>query len=91
MLNWIFSTVIPILIILIALFVYRPLNFQRIVKALTKTLMPLFTYSLLMYYLETEDYINTSWVTYTVFMLFIPYLVVVLVLNGVVWTRRKKA
>lgn len=91
MANWIFSTILPLMIVGIALWLQRPLDFQRIVKGLTKTLFPIFTYCLLMYYLESEDKINTSWVTYTVGMFYIPYLAIVLIMNFVAWSKRRKA
>lgn len=88
---WIYSTVIPIVIIAAVVLFYRPLNFQRTTKALTITLMPLITYALLIYFLEEENYIDSSWAYWTLVFFFIPYLIVVLILNGIAWNKRGKA
>ncbi len=88
---WIYSAIVPIGIILVTLLFFRPLNFQRVVAALTKTLIYLVTYTLLVYYLEGEHWIDSSWAVPTLFFFFIPYLVVVLILNGIAWNKRKKA
>lgn len=88
---YLYSGVIPIAIIILVLWFNRPLSFQRVVTALTKTLIYLFIYILLVYYLDSEHWIDSSWAIPTLFFFFAPYLVVVLILNGVAWSKRRKA
>ena len=88
---WMYSTVIPVAIIIVAMLFYRPLNFQKITKALGISLIPLITYTLLVYFLEMENYIDSSWAFQTLIFFFIPYLAVVLILNGIAWNKRRKA
>ena len=87
---WTYSAIIPIGIILISIFVYRPLNFQRITKGLTISLIPLVTYTLLVYFLEMENYIDSSWAFFSLIFFFVPYVVTVLILNVVLWNRKRK-
>jgi len=91
MMFYIYSGVIPIAIIILVLWFNRPLSFQRITRAATISILPLLIYTLLIYYVEGEDIIDVGWVSYTLTFFFIPYLIGVLILNGVAWRKRKKA
>ena len=88
---YIYSGVIPIAIIAVILWLQRPLNFQRTIKALTITIVPLVVYMSLVYFLQMGDYIDVGWVLYTLTFFFIPYLAIVLILNLVAWNKRRKA
>lgn len=88
---YIYSGVIPIAIIAVILWFHKPLDFQNIVKGFTKSLHPLITYMLLVYFLETENHIDSGWAFVTISMFYIPYLAIVLILNLVAWNKRRKA
>lgn len=87
---YLYSAVLPIAIIAALLWFYRPLNFQRVTKALTITIIPLVLYTSLIYFLETGNYIDSGWAYWTLVFFFIPYLVVILILNGVAWNKRRR-
>lgn len=87
---YIYSGVIPIAIIILVFWFNRPLSFQRITRAATISILPLLIYTLLLYYLDSEHWIDSSWAVPTLFFFFVPYLVVVLILNGVAWSKRRK-
>lgn len=91
MMFYIYSGVIPIFIITAFLFFNKPLNFKNIIKGITKTIHPLITYILLVYFLGREDYIDDGWSFVSLTMFFIPYLVIVLIINLIVWNKRRKA
>jgi len=88
---YLFSAVLPIGIMVALLWFYRPLNFQRVTKALSVSLIPLVMYIVLVSFLESIELLNLGWATYTLFFFFIPYLFAVLILNGVAWSKRRKA
>lgn len=90
MIFWIYSTIIPIAILLITILFYPPFSFNRIVKALSIALIPLIIYALLIYFLEMEMYIDSGWAFYSLLFFIIPYSVAVLILNIIVWANRKK-
>jgi hypothetical protein len=87
---YIYSAVLPIVIIAALLWFHRPLNFQRVIKALTIAIVPLVIYISLVYFLQMGDYIDAGWVYWTLVFFFIPYLVAMLILNGVAWSKRRK-
>jgi len=90
MIFWIYSLVIPIIILTIMLFVYKPLTFASITKAGTVAIVPLVIYMLLIYFLETEQYINSGWSFYTLFIYLFPYIGLILVLNLMVKRKKRK-
>jgi hypothetical protein len=61
MMYWIYSAVLPTAIIVFCMAWYRPLTFANITKSLTVSLIPLLIYILLIYFLETEEWINSGW------------------------------
>ena len=91
MIFYIYSAVLPITIIAALLWFQRPLNFQRIIKALTITIFPLVIYIWLVYFLQMGDYIDAGWAYWTLIFFFVPYLAIVLILNLVAWNKRRKA
>jgi hypothetical protein len=88
---YLFSGVIPSAIILASLYFYKPLDFKKATKALTVSLVPLVMYIVLVSFLESIDSLNLGWATYTLVFFFIPYLILVLILNGVAWNKRRRA
>lgn len=79
MVFYLLSGIVPLLFIGIMLWFNKPLSKEVVVRTLMRTLLPLFTYILLMYYLESENFVNEAWIAYTVFFFFVPYLVIVLI------------
>lgn len=89
MLFLLYTLIIPLFIILICFtFQKRPINKFKIIKALTVSIVPLFIYLLLTYYLEMEDYIKVGWVAYTIFFFFVPYAIIIGIIN--IFSRKKR-
>jgi hypothetical protein len=87
---WIYTTIIPFVIIFLSILFYRPLTLNRISKGLLISLVPLIFYITLVYFLEIEEYVDSGWLFYTLLFFFLPYLVLVFFLNILTWIRRKK-
>ncbi len=85
-----FSAIIPLVIISTYLWVNRPLKFENIVRALVKSLLPLCAYPFIIYYLETENFIDSSWAFYTISFFLAPYILLVLLLKLYKWNKDKK-
>lgn len=91
MLFVLYTIIIPVCIIFICIGLQkRPINRVKILKALTVTISPLFSYLLLTYYLEMEDYIQVGWVTYTLFVFFVPYVIIIVLINILCKIKNKK-
>lgn len=88
---WIYSTIIPIVIIAILSVAYRPLNISSISKILRISAILFPIYMLVIYFLEMENYINSGWAFYTLMFFFVPYLLIAIVVNVVTWKREKKS
>lgn len=90
MLFYIYTIAIPFAII--SFYILRQKSFQyiRIVRALTRAIHPLFTYMLLTYFLEMENYMKTAEVFYTLFFFFMPYVIIILIMNIALWVKKKK-
>lgn len=72
MMFYIYSGVIPFAIIASLFWIFRPLNFQRVTRALTISIAPLIAYIWLIYFLEMRNYIDAGWVYWTLIFFFIP-------------------
>jgi len=81
---YLYSVILPIIIIAIVFWFYRPLKIENVSKALITAIIPLSIYILLIYFLEMEDYINSSWSLYSLLMFFIPYIIITIILKVVV-------
>lgn len=91
MLFILYTLIIPVCIILICIGLQkRPINRVKILKALTVAISPLFSYLLLTYYLEMEDYVQVGWVTYTLFVFFVPYVIIIVLINILCKIKNKK-
>ena len=87
--NWLFSVILPLVAIALFLYQKRPLNFANLTKTLTNSAIFLFIYILLLYFLQRENYLESDfWSIYTLIFFFIPYIILVLVLNIIL--RRKR-
>lgn len=64
----------PYLIIVLVIFFSenKSINFENGMSIIIKSLPYQFLYALLLYFLESEEYINTSWAFYTVLFFLIP-------------------
>lgn len=82
MLFILYTLIIPVCIILICFGLQkRQINRVKILKALTVAIIPLFSYLLLTYYFEMEGYIQVGCVTYTIFFFFVPYVIIIGLIN----------
>jgi len=86
---FLFSGVVPIVIIFITLWFYRPFTLKQVAKAFAVSVIPLFGYLLLVVFLEDFESLNLGWSTYTLVFFLIPYVIIVLILNVVAWVTRK--
>ena len=74
-----YTILIPILIIVASFYLEdKPSRKQDVVNFLFNLVKTFFTYSLLLYYLESELIINTSWTFYTIFFFLIPFSILVI-------------
>ncbi|NIJ55864.1 hypothetical protein [Dyadobacter arcticus] len=87
--NWIFSTIIPIAMIVTSVAVFKPTEFRQTVKVLNRVLMYLLTYTLLIYFLDVEDVITTTWAYNTLVFFFFVYLAIVITLNLMDWITKR--
>lgn len=85
---YLYSIVLPIIIIAIVFWFHRPLKINNISKALIRGFIPLSVYILLVYFLEMENYIDSSWAFYSLIIFFIVYIIISIVLKIVL--KQKK-
>jgi heme/copper-type cytochrome/quinol oxidase subunit 4 len=85
---YLYSIVLPIIIIAIVFWFHRPLKINNISKALIRSFIPLSVYILLVYFLEMENYIDSSWAFYSLIIFFIVYIIISIVLKIVL--KQKK-
>lgn len=89
--NYFNNIVVPFAIIFFYIIRQKSFQYVKIVRALTYAIHPLFTYMLLTYFLEMENYMKTEEVVDTLFFFFIPYVIIILIMNIVIWIREKKS
>lgn len=77
---YLYSAILPLIIIAVVLWFYRPLKIKNISKALLISLIPLSIYMLLIYFLEMENYLNTGWSFYSLMFFAIPYVLISIIL-----------
>lgn len=80
MVFYLYSVVLPILIIIIILWFYRPLKMKNVFKALVVSIIPLCIYTLFIYFLEMENYLDTGWSFYSLTFFLIPYGVISIIM-----------
>lgn len=84
---YIYSIVIPVIIIVLG-FYFNKIKLHKFVdyvNVLLKTVPYLFTYTLLLYFLEMENYLSSGWGFYSIMFFLIPatsIMVVIKVING---------
>ena len=80
----------PLLILVMgyALKVPKPKSSYDYIRLTSKTLPYLFCYSFLLYYMEMENVIETSWAFYTLLFFLIPIAIIILLLNFYFWLRK---
>lgn len=81
---YLFSTVIPLIIVAIYLWRFRP----NVLQALWETLPPLLGYILIIYVLEKEDVFDLVWVLYTLILFGFVYFVIVIAIRLITWVRK---
>lgn len=74
-----YTIFVPVSIILIGFYLERkPRTKKDIVNFLFKIFKTFITYALLLYYLEMEDIIDSSWTFYTILFFLIPFGVLII-------------
>lgn len=77
-----YSILIPILILLLGFYLEgKPKKKTEIVNYLFKIFLILSGYTLLIYFLETEKYINSSWTFYSMIFFLIPFGLIIIPLK----------
>jgi len=71
---YIYSIVIPVIIFVLGFYINKIKlhNFVDYVNVLLKTVPYLFTYALLLYFLENENYLSSGWAFYSILFFLIP-------------------
>jgi len=89
MMFYIYTIVVPFLILMVNYFFSRvkPKRFNEYVDLLIKTVPHIFGYAFLLYFLEREKHINTSWTFYSVLFFLIPITVILFVLKLYYWVK----
>lgn len=88
---YVYTLVIPILIMLLGIWL-KGVKFKEIlnlVNILFQMIPHLFGYAFLIYFLERENYIDSSWAFYTLIFFLIPVSFIILVLKIFFSIRRK--
>lgn len=91
MMFYVYTLVIPILIMLLGIWL-KGVKFKEIlnlVNILFQMIPNLFGYAFLIYFLERENYIDSSWAFYTLIFFLIPVSFIILVLKIFFSIRRK--
>lgn len=92
MMFYVYTIVVPVLMLLInySLIKPKPKVLIEYVGLLLKTAPYLFGYAFFLYFLEKENYINTSWTFYTVLFFSIPITLIALLIKIIYWIKKKK-
>lgn len=83
MMFYVYTLIIPVLIILLYIWL-KGVKFKEIpnlVNILFQMIPHLFGYAFFMYFLERENYIDSSWAFYTLIFFLIPISFIILVLK----------
>lgn len=80
---YVYTIVIPVLILLLGYYLTKPhpTKLSDFVNLIFKMIPHFFGYSLLLYFLEMEEYIDTSWTFYTMLFFLIPISVIIVILK----------
>ncbi len=80
---YVYTLIIPILIILLSVWIKEDKikEISSLVNTLFQIIPHLFGYAFLIYFLETESYIDSSWAFYTLIFFLIPVSFIILVLK----------
>jgi len=88
---YIYVIFVPLLILLIGytLRVPKPKTFSGYIRLTVKLLPYLFCYSFLLYFLEMENVIETTWAFYTLMFYLLPAAVITLLLYFYFWFKKR--
>ena len=79
MMFYIYTILIPILIFVAGFYLEGKPNKKRdVVSFLFKIFKTFFTYALLLYFLEMENYINSGWSFYSMLFFLIPFGIIII-------------
>ena len=80
---YVYTLIIPILIILLSVWTKEDKikEISSLVNTLFQIIPHLFGYAFLIYFLETESYIDSSWAFYTIIFYLIPICIIILFLK----------
>ena len=83
MMFYICTIFVPVLMLLVVYFISntKPRVFIDYVGLVLKTTPYLFGYSFFLYFLEKENFINTSWTFYSILFFLIPITVITMVIK----------
>lgn len=88
---YIYTVLIPILIAILVFYFERKLNSKlNVIKYLFEIFKILFTYSLLLYYLEMEHIIDTSWAFYSIMFFLVPFGIIITPLRIYSYFKNRK-
>ena len=88
---YIYSIVIPFLILIIGYFIEnRPRKMKNIIDLLFKVIFVEFAYAFLIYFLEMENHIDSGWSFYSIIFFLIPISIIVLILKIFYFFKKEK-
>lgn len=88
---YILTIVIPFVILFIVYFSKRnkPQNFVGYLNLFLGSLPSMYGYSFLLYYLEREKFIQTSWTTYSIFFFLVPITLIAVSIKLFLWVKNQ--
>lgn len=88
---YILTILIPFVILFIVYFSKRnkPQNFVGYLNLFLSSLPSMYGYSFLLYYLETEKFIQTSWTTYSIFFFLVPITLIAVSIKLFLWVKNQ--
>lgn len=86
---YLYTIFVPILLLLVN-YIFtdpKPKTLINYVGLFLRTSVYLFAYAFMLYFLETEDYIDTSWAFYSILFFLVPVIIIALLIKVFYWIK----
>lgn len=86
-----YTILVPTIILVLGFYLdKKPKTKLKIINYFFKIFLVLITYTLLIYFLETEHYINSNWIFYTMLFFLIPFGLIIIPFRLYYFLKNKK-